>query len=77
MKQPGRIEGPEGHDPKAGVVQREELALQPERAGMCEAGRSDTLPRDLLRRRTLDDLARAEYAEGMYAEVPDDLDSGQ
>ncbi len=33
--------------------------------------------RDLSRRKTLDDLARAEYAEGVYGRVPDDFNSGQ
>ena len=33
--------------------------------------------RDLSRRKTLDDLARAEYAEGLYDQVPDDFSAGQ
>ena len=33
--------------------------------------------RDLSRRKTLDDLARAEYAEGLYGELPDDFATGQ
>lgn len=33
--------------------------------------------RDTARRKTLDDLARAEYDEGIYDKVPDDFDSGQ
>jgi excisionase family DNA binding protein len=33
--------------------------------------------RDLSRRTALDDLARAEYAEGVYGRVPDDFNSGQ
>ncbi len=33
--------------------------------------------RDLSRRKTLDDLARAEYAEGLYDQVPDDFNPGQ
>lgn len=33
--------------------------------------------RDLSRRQTLDDLARAEYEEGVYDQVPDDLNAGQ
>jgi excisionase family DNA binding protein len=33
--------------------------------------------RDAGRRRTLDELARAEYAEGIYHEVPDDFGAGQ
>lgn len=33
--------------------------------------------RDLSRRKTLDDLARAEYAEGLYDQVPDDFSTGQ
>jgi hypothetical protein len=32
--------------------------------------------RDLSRRKILDDLARAEYAEGVYDRVPDDFNSG-
>ena len=31
--------------------------------------------RDLSRRKNLDDLARAEYAEGLYSQIPDDLDA--
>ena len=33
--------------------------------------------RDLSRRKTLDDLARAEYEEGIYDQVPDDFNAGQ
>lgn len=33
--------------------------------------------RDLSRRKILDDLARAEYEEGLYDQVPDDLNPGQ
>jgi excisionase family DNA binding protein len=33
--------------------------------------------RDASRRKTLNDLARAEYSEGMYDQVPDDFSSGQ
>lgn len=33
--------------------------------------------RDLSRRKTLDDLARAEYDEGIYDQVPDDFNAGQ
>ena len=33
--------------------------------------------RDTARRKTLDDLAQAEYAEGIYQRVPNDPDSGQ
>ena len=33
--------------------------------------------RDLSRRKTLDDLARAEYSEGLYDQVPDDFSAGQ
>jgi excisionase family DNA binding protein len=33
--------------------------------------------RDLSRRMILDDLARAEYAEGLYDQVPDDLSPGR
>jgi len=33
--------------------------------------------RDLSRRKTLDDLARAEYEEGVYDQVPDDFKAGQ
>jgi excisionase family DNA binding protein len=33
--------------------------------------------RDLSRRTALDDLARAEYEEGVYGRVPDDFNSGQ
>ena len=33
--------------------------------------------RDLSRRKTLDDLARAEYREGIYEQVPDDFNSGK
>jgi excisionase family DNA binding protein len=33
--------------------------------------------RDLSRRKTLDDLARAEYEEGVYDKVPDDFNAGQ
>jgi len=33
--------------------------------------------RDLSRRKTLDDLARAEYEEGIYDQVPDDFNLGQ
>jgi excisionase family DNA binding protein len=33
--------------------------------------------RDLSRRKNLDDLARAEYEEGIYDEVPDDFNAGQ
>jgi excisionase family DNA binding protein len=33
--------------------------------------------RDLSRRKTLDDLARAEYEEGVYDQVPDDFNAGQ
>lgn len=33
--------------------------------------------RDLSRRKILDDLARDEYAEGLYDQVPDDFNSGQ
>ena len=31
--------------------------------------------RDLSRRKNLDDLARAEYAEGLYGQIPDDFDA--
>ena len=31
--------------------------------------------RDLSRRKNLDDLARAEYAEGLYSQIPNDLDA--
>jgi excisionase family DNA binding protein len=33
--------------------------------------------RDLSRRKTLDDLARAEYEDGIYDQVPDDFNAGQ
>jgi excisionase family DNA binding protein len=33
--------------------------------------------RDTARRKTLDDLARAEYKEGLYDRAPDDSDAGQ
>jgi excisionase family DNA binding protein len=33
--------------------------------------------RDLSRRKTLDDLARSEYEEGIYDQVPDDFNAGQ
>ena len=33
--------------------------------------------RDTARRKTLDDLAQAEYAEGIYQRVPNDSDPGQ
>jgi excisionase family DNA binding protein len=33
--------------------------------------------RDLSRRKALDDLARAEFAEGLYDQVPDDFSAGQ
>jgi excisionase family DNA binding protein len=33
--------------------------------------------RDLSRGKTLDDLARAEYEEGIYDQVPDDFNAGQ
>jgi excisionase family DNA binding protein len=33
--------------------------------------------RDSSRRKTLNDLARAEYAEGLYDQVPDDFNTGQ
>jgi excisionase family DNA binding protein len=33
--------------------------------------------RDLSRRKVSDDLARAEYAEGLYDQVPDDFSSGR
>ena len=33
--------------------------------------------RDLSRRKTLDDLARAEYEEGIYDQVPDDFNAEQ
>jgi excisionase family DNA binding protein len=33
--------------------------------------------RDASRRKVLDDLARAEYTEGVYDQVPDDFSSGQ
>jgi excisionase family DNA binding protein len=33
--------------------------------------------RDLSRRKNLDDLARAEYEEGIYDQVPDDFNAGQ
>jgi excisionase family DNA binding protein len=35
------------------------------------------MKRDLSRRKTLDDLARAEYEEGIYDQVPDDFSAGQ
>ncbi len=31
--------------------------------------------RDLSRRKNLDDLARAEYADGLYSQIPDDFDA--
>jgi excisionase family DNA binding protein len=33
--------------------------------------------RDLSRRKNLDDLARAEYAEGLYSQIPDDFNAEQ
>ncbi len=33
--------------------------------------------RDVSRRKALDDLARAEYKEGVYDRVPDDFNAGQ
>jgi excisionase family DNA binding protein len=33
--------------------------------------------RDLSRRKILDDLARAEYEEGLYDQVPDESSAGQ
>jgi excisionase family DNA binding protein len=33
--------------------------------------------RDLSRRKNLDDLARAEYAEGLYGQIPDDFNAEQ
>lgn len=33
--------------------------------------------RDVSRRKILDDLARAEYDEGIYDQVPDDFNAGQ
>jgi hypothetical protein len=33
--------------------------------------------RDVSRRKALDDLARAEYAEGVYDQVPDDFNPEQ
>jgi len=32
--------------------------------------------RDLSRRKSLDDLARAEYADGLYSQIPDDFNAG-
>ena len=33
--------------------------------------------RDLSRRKTLDNLARAEYEDGVYDQIPDDFNAGQ
>lgn len=45
-----------------------------EKTMMSLAGKTE---RDMSRGMILDDLARAEYAEGVYNQVPDDFNSGQ
>jgi hypothetical protein len=47
----------------------------PDRAEHAEVSAGKT-ERVLSRRMILDDLARAEYAEGVYDQVPDDSNSG-
>jgi hypothetical protein len=73
MEQPEYIKDPEAQNPKADIVQRGELMPRSEGAGICKAGHPDTDGQDLSRRRILDDLARAEYEEGVYDQVPDDF----
>jgi hypothetical protein len=73
---------------KDDIVQRKKRGLQPRAAGALKAKRSskegyagdvpaDDAKSNLSRRKILDDLARAEYAEGVYDQVPDDFTSGQ
>ncbi len=73
--------------PKADIVPRKKRTQHPKAASARKAKRSDKEEHsdvladrtkgDLSRRRILDDLARTEYAEGVYNQVPDDFDRGQ